>query len=164
MTMDDAKKLEILATIMRASHFQWRRAALAACPDQDPQELVNRYWQEVGKDTAKFYLRKIDPERDLADQVAALFAASSEVMGEQAEVLEKSPEGHSQVRHAACPWFDWHRREGLLAEDQPGCDFFLQVVMDEINRALNTSLRFRTVESLPGGGRCCLRQIWEEGK
>ena len=51
--MDDVKKLEVLARIMRASHFQWRRAALASCPGLDPLELVNRYWEEVGKDTAK---------------------------------------------------------------------------------------------------------------
>jgi hypothetical protein len=162
--MDKTKKLEVLASIMRASHFQWRRAALASCPGSDPLELVNRYWTEVGKDTAKYYLRMIDPDKDLADQVASLFVSSSEVMGEEAEVIEKSPEGRCQVRHKTCPWFDWHRREGLLAEDQAGCDHFLQVLMDEINLALDTSLRFRTVESLPGGGGCCLRQIWEEGK
>jgi hypothetical protein len=162
--MDDAKKLKVLATIMRASHFQWRRAALASCPGSDPLELVNRYWDEVGKDTARYYLRMIDPDKDLAEQVAALFVSSSEVMGEDAEVIAKSSEGHSQVRHHSCPWFDWHQREGLLAEDQAGCDHFLQVVMDEINLALGASLRFRTVESLPGGGGCCLRQIWEEAE
>lgn len=162
--MDETKKLEVLATIMRASHFQWRRAALASCPGVDPLELVNRYWEEVGKDTAKYYLRQIDPDQDLAYQFASLFVSSSEVMGEDAEKIGKSPEGRCQVRHNSCPWFDWHRREGLLAEDQPGCDHFLQVVVDEINQALGASLCFRTVESLPGGGGCCLRQIWEEGK
>jgi hypothetical protein len=162
--MDETKKLKVLASIMRASHFQWRRAALASCPDLDPQQLVNRYWDEVGKDTAKYYLRMIDPEQDLAEQFASLFVSSSVVMGEDAETIEKSPDGRCQVRHNGCPWFDWHQREDLLAEDLAGCDHFLQVVVDEINAALGTSLRFATAEAMPAGGSCCLRQFWEEGK
>jgi len=162
--MDQAKKFAVLATIMRASHFQWRRAALALCPDIPPGELVNRYWREVGRDTARYYLQQIDTDRDLAAQVAELFVRSSVVMGEDAEVLEKPAAGGSEVRHNGCPWYDWHRRLDLLAEDLAGCNYFLQVVVDEINAALGTSLRCETLESLPGGDSCCRRRFWEEGR
>ncbi|MFH1844763.1 MAG: hypothetical protein ABIF77_16345 [bacterium] len=160
--MEAERRFEVLATIMRASHFQWRRAALALNPGLDPGELVNRYWDEVGRDTASYYLRQIDADGDVAEQVAALFVSSSVVMGEEAEVIENSADGRCQVRHHSCPWFDWHQRENLLAEDLAGCDHFLQVVVKAINSALGTSLRVSTVESLPGGGGGCLRQFWEE--
>ncbi len=158
--MDLNKKFEVLANIMRASHFEWRRAALSLKPDLDPQTLVNRYWEEVGKDTAQYYLRMIDPEKDLAPQMAELYVSSSVVMGEDAEVIQDSADGRNQARHNSCPWYDWHKREGLLAEDLAGCDHWLQVVVDEINAALGTALRFKTVEALPSGGSCCTRQFW----
>jgi len=160
--MDAERKFEVLATIMRASHFQWRRAALALSPELDPGKLVNRYWDEVGRDTASYYLRQIDPDGDIAGQVASLFVSSSVVMGEDAAKIEDSTDGRHQVRHNSCPWYDWHQREDLLAEDLSGCDHFLQVIVDSINAALGTAVRFTTVESLPGGGSCCLRQFWEE--
>ena len=106
----------------------------------------------------------IDPAGDLAEQFAALFVSSSVIMGEDAEEIAQSATGREQVRHNSCPWYDWHQREGLLAEDLGGCNHFLQVVVDGVNAALGTSLRFETVESLPGGGSCCLRQFWEEDK
>ena len=162
--MDIEKKYAVLANIMRASHFQWRRTALAVNPNIDPIDLVNRYWDEVGKDTAQYYVRMIDPAGDLAEQFAALFVSSSVIMGEDAEEIAQSAAGREQVRHNSCPWYDWHQREGLLAEDLGGCNHFLQVVVDGVNAALGTSLRFETVESLPGGGSCCLRQFWEEDK
>lgn len=162
--MDDAKRLELLANIMRASHFEWRRAVLALCPDLEPSELVKCYWEEVGKDTARFYLKKIDRDKDLPAQVAALYVASSVAMGEDAEVVPSSVTGECRARHNVCPWFDWHQREGLVSEDQAGCDRWLQTVVDEINRALGTELRFETVESLPAGGSCCLRRFWEGGE
>ncbi len=158
--MDSDRKFELLANIMRASHFEWRRAVLKLCPGVDPLELVKQYWEEVGKDTARYYLKKIDPSRDLAEQVADLFVASSVAMGEDAEVLTKAADGSSRVRHNGCPWYDWHQREKLLAEDQVGCDHWLRTVVDEINAALGASLKFETVESLPGGGGCCLRRFW----
>jgi len=159
--MNDKKKFELLADILRASHFEWRRAALAASPGLDPEELIKRFWEEVGKDTARFYLKKIDPEKDLAGQVADLFVSSSTVMGEQAEVVA-APEGESQVVHHDCPWFHWHKKEGVLEEDQVGCDHWLATVVKEINKSLDRGLRFETLESLPGGAHCCRRRFWEE--
>ena len=58
--MSESKRFELLANIMRASHFEWRRAVASLCPDLDSTEAVKRYWEEVGKDTAAFYLKKID--------------------------------------------------------------------------------------------------------
>lgn len=162
--MDDAQRFELLANIMRASHFEWRRAVLSLHPDQDPVALVKRYWEEVGKDTALFYLKKIDPEKNLPEQVAELVVASSVAMGEDAEVVA-SPDGESfQVRHNACPWFEWHRREGISEEDQIGCDHWLKTVVDEINDALGRKLCFETVSSLPAGDSACVRRFWEESE
>ena len=162
--MSDDKRFELLANIMRASHFEWRRAVASLCPELDPADAVMRYWEEVGKDTAAFYLKKIDPDKGLAPQVAALYVASSVAMGEDAEVVPSSNPGESLARHNACPWYDWHKREVLLAEDQVGCDRWLETVVEEINRSLGTELRCETVESLPTGGSSCLRRFWEEGE
>jgi hypothetical protein len=159
---DETKRFELLANIMRASHFEWRRAALALCPELSPDHLVKRYWEEVGRDTARYYLTKIDRAAPLARQVAALVVSSSVAMGETAEVLDAGREGHYYVRHTECPWYTWHKREDLLEEDQLGCDHWLETVIREINTALGASLRFRTTESLPGGGTSCLRLLWEE--
>ncbi|MFQ5412001.1 MAG: hypothetical protein ACE5EC_06875, partial [Phycisphaerae bacterium] len=118
--LDRSKQFEVISNIMRASHFEWRRAVMKLFPNVDPKELVRCYWTEVGKDTAKFYLKKIDPDRDLAEQVARLFVSSSVAMGEDAEVLEQTPDGCSRARHNDCPWYHWHQREGLLEEDRMG--------------------------------------------
>ena len=160
--MSEDKRFELLANIMRASHFEWRRAVASLCPDIDPTDAVKKYWEEVGKDTAAYYLKKIDPAKDLAAQVAALYVASSVAMGEDAKVATSPNPGESLARHEACPWFDWHKREGLLHEDQVGCDWWLKTVVEEINKNLRTKLRFETVESLPTGGSSCLRRFWEE--
>jgi hypothetical protein len=162
--MNEAKRFDLLADIMRASHFEWRRAVLALCPDLSPVELVKQYWEEVGRDTAKYYLKKIDGTGSVAHQVASLVVSSSIAMGEKAEVLEGELRGSYHVLHTECPWHVWHKRENLLREDQVGCDHWLKTVVDEVNCALGTSLRFKTVESLPSGGNCCLRVFWEEGQ
>lgn len=160
--MSESKRFALLANIMRASHFEWRRAVASLCPDVDPTDAVKKYWEEVGKDTAVFYLKNIDPKRDLAAQVAELYVASSVAMGEDAAVAHSPNPGESLARHDACPWFDWHKREGLLHEDQVGCDWWLRTVVQEINKSLGSRLRFETVESLPAGGNSCLRRFWEE--
>ena len=162
--MSESKRFDLLANIMRASHFEWRRAVASLCPDLDPVDAVKRYWEEVGKDTAAFYLKKIDPDKDLSAQVAALYVASSVAMGEDAAVVQSPNEGESLARHEACPWYEWHKREGLLHEDQVGCDWWLRTVVEEINESLGTRLRFETVESLPAGGSSCLRRFWEESE
>ena len=162
--MSESKRFELLANIMRASHFEWRRAVQSLCPDIDPTEAVKRFWEEAGKDTAVFYLKKIDPNGDLAAQVAALYVSSSVAMGEDAAVVPSSAPGEAMARHEACPWYDWHKREGLLHEDQIGCDWWLKTVVDEINISLGTRLQFETVESLPEGGSGCVRRFWEEGE
>jgi len=159
--MNDAKRFEILSNIMRASHFEWRRAILKQFPDQDPVEMVKKYWEEVGKDTAGFYVRKIDPSGDIPRQVAALIVSSSVAMGEDA-VLAENSDGCATVLHRDCPWYHWHKREGILEEDLAGCDHWLRTVINEINKTLGVNLRFETTESLPGGGKRCVRRIWEE--
>ncbi len=159
------KRFAVLCGIVRAQHFAWREAVCRSCPDVDPSVAVIRMWENTGKQTAKAYLKRIDRTRALAPQVARSIVSSSESMGEEAAVelpagKEKGDEAF--VRHTSCPWFDWHRRLDLIAEDRPGCDAWFQTLVDEINRELGTRLCVETLETLPEGGDTCLRRLWLE--
>ena len=163
------KRFEILSQINRASHFEWRRAALKACPGLDPMKLVLAYWEEVGHDTAKAYIKHFrkrleqDPDASLAEMVADSFVFSSVSMGEDAKrVSEKESPGHAYMRHDACPWKDWHERFDLIEEDRPGCDMWLKTLIDDINQEFGSKITFKTIEALPEGGSCCLRHVWED--
>ncbi|MCK6528369.1 hypothetical protein L6R50_12720 [Myxococcota bacterium] len=149
---------ELMWAIHRAAHFEWRRAALSLAPGLDPLELVKAYWREVGRDTGRSWVKGLDRSAPLAPQVAERIAAVSRVMGEDAVA---TPEG---VTHRGCPWAEWHRRQGVLAEDRPGCDAWLEASLAAVDEALGCRLRFETVESIPEGGRACVRRIWEEGR
>lgn len=163
------KRFEILSQINRASHFAWRRAAVRLCPEVDARQLVMAYWEEVGHDTARAYFKHFrkrlaeDPQASLAGLVADSFVFSSLSMGETAaRVPERESPGHAWMRHDACPWHEWHARFGLLEEDRAGCDRWLATLVEDINREFGGRLRWETVESLPDGGSCCLRHVWEE--
>ncbi len=163
--MDDLpleKKFDVLCQIVRAQHFAWRRAVVELCPDRDPEDVVNRMWEITGTQTARAYLNKIDPEEPLAPQVAAGIVWSSRSMGEDAVAEADPATGDAFIRHRGCPWRDWHERQGLLAEDRPGCDAWFRSTIEGINRELGTRLTFETLESLPEGGSCCLRRLWVE--
>jgi hypothetical protein len=154
------KRFAILCQIVRAQHFAWRSAVVQQCPGVDPAAVAERMWQITGGDTAKAYLKHIDPDEPLASQVAASIAWSSQCMGEDA-VTEESEDGREAfVRHNSCPWKNWHERMNLVSEDRPGCDAWFAATIDGINRALGTCLRFETLETLPEGGTSCLRRLW----
>lgn len=154
------KRFAVLSEITRAQHFAWREAVRQQCPDVDIRGVVDRMWRITGEQTSRAYLKRLDPDRPLALQVANSIAWSSLCMGEDVIVEEQGDE--ARVRHRDCPWFHWHRKLGLLDEDQPGCDAWFGSVVDDINDKLGTKLRFETVESLPAGGSCCLRRFWVE--
>lgn len=153
------KRFEVLCDIVRAQHFAWREAALALAPDLDPQALCIKMWEITGVQTARAYLKRLDPQKPLAAQVAQSIAWSSVCMGEDT-VVELGDGDEAFVRHNDCPWFHRHKRLGLLAEDRPGCDAWFAATIAEINRALGTKIRLETKCALPEGGDCCLRRIW----
>jgi len=161
MDVPNDERFRVLCEITRAQHFIWREAALALAPQLDPGELTRHMWKLTGVQTAKAYLRRLDPGKPLARQVARCIAWSSACMGEDVSV-ENGDGDEAFVRHTDCPWFQWHKRMDLLKEDQPGCDTWFFTVVDEINKALGTSLRIETRGSLPAGCDCCLRRIWVE--
>lgn len=66
------------------------------------------------------------------------------------------------VRHTDCPWFQWHTRLGLLAEDRPRRDAWFSSAIADINRSLGTNIRIETECALPDGGLCCRRRIWAD--
>ncbi len=157
------QRFEVLCEIVRAQHFAWREAALALAPHLDPQELVNKMWEITGVQTAKAYLKRLDPKKPLALQVAQFIAWSSICMGEEVTV-EEGQRDEAFVKHVDCPWYHWHERLDLLKEDQPGCDRWFFTAVAEINKALGTNIEIETKCSLPEGGDCCLRRIWVERK
>lgn len=155
------KRFNVLCDIVRAQHFAWREAALALRPDLDPGELTNKMWEITGVQTARAYLKRLDPEKPLAAQVAGSIAWSSVCMGEDAKVVPGEGD-EAFLKHDGCPWYDWHKRLGILEEDQPGCDVWFETTVAEINKELGTNVKIETQKSLPGGGDCCLRRIWVE--
>ncbi|MBI4568049.1 MAG: hypothetical protein HY719_06590 [Planctomycetes bacterium] len=157
------QRFAALCQITRAQHFLWRQAVREVCPGVDPSAVVSRMWEVTGRDTAGAYLKRVDRAKPLAAQIAASIAWSSRCMGEEARAEPGRDAGEAFVRHRACPWLEWHRAQGLLEEDQPGCDRWFQSVVAEINRALGTEVRVETLEALPSGGSCCLRRFWEGG-
>ena len=155
------KRFQVLCEITRAQHFAWREAALAMAPDLDARELVNKMWEITGIQTARTYLKRLDPAKPLPMQLARSMAFSSACMGEAVKV-EAGEGDEAFLRHVDCPWFHSHKRLGLLEEDQPGCDAWMGSVVAEVNKALGTRVRVETKCSLPEGGGCCLRRIWED--
>ena len=156
------KKFNILSQINRLAHFEWRGAALALCPDLDSMKLVLKYWEIVGRDTGKAYLKHIDKDKPVAPQIARSFVWSSISMGEDAHMYEGDNEREAYMLHEGCPWVEFHKRYDALDEDRPGCDQWLQSLIDIINAKLGTKVRFETLESLPEGGSGCVRRVWEE--
>ncbi len=152
------KRFSVLCEITRAQHFAWREAVRECCPDTEIGAVIERMWRITGEQTARAYLKRLDPDRPLAPQVARSIAWSSQCMGEDAAVEIEGDQ--ARVRHRACPWVDWHRKLGLLDEDRPGCDAWFESMTRLINRELGTRLRFETAASLPEGGDCCLRRLW----
>ena len=83
-------------------------------------------------------------------------------MGEDAVCEPGDGADEAFLRHDGCPWFGWHERTGLLAEDRPGCDVWFQTTVATINKGLGTSLKVETLKALPDGDECCLRRFWVE--
>ena len=156
------KRFGFLCEITRAQHFAWREAVRQLCPDVDPSDVADRMWELTGNETAKAYSRRLDLSRPLAEQIAESIVWSSQCMGENAGVEAGDGGDAAFVRHAQCPWFDWHDRLGLLAEDCPGCDRWFASTLRGITAVVGKRLQFETLEALPDGGRCCLRRIWVE--
>jgi hypothetical protein len=156
------KKFKILTEITRAQHFAWHEAVRQLCPDIDVAKVTDKMWEVTGHETARAYLKRLDRSKPLAPQIAGSIVWSSQCMGEDAALEVTEGKDEAFVRHADCPWFHWHKRLGLLHEDQPGCDLWFQTTIDDINQELGTKIRMETRESLPAGQSCCLRRFWVE--
>lgn len=152
-------RFKVLCEITRAQHFAWRQAVAEKCPDVDAEEVVYKMWEITGHETARAYLKRIDPSKPLPIQIAKSMVWSSECMGEAAVAEEGKNDNEAFVVHSECPWFLWHKRLGLLKEDQPGCDIWFGTCLEDINKELGTSLTIETMGSLPEGGDACRRRI-----
>jgi len=119
-------------------------------------------WEITGHETARAYLKRLDPSKPLPAQIASSMVWSSQCMGEEAVVEPGRDENEAFVVHKNCPWFTWHQRHNLLKEDQPGCDIWFETALSDINSALGTKLKIETLTSLPEKGKPCRRRIWIE--
>ncbi|MFQ6115448.1 MAG: hypothetical protein ACE5NG_15415 [bacterium] len=153
------QKFKALCQITRAAHFEWRATFMKMFPDMDPKEVVLKYWEIVGHDTAKAYLKQIDKTKPLLSQIAQLIVDSSLAMGENARVIAGETEHEIYFEHLECPWFEWHQKHDALAEDQPGCDCWIATILKDINKALGTNIEFETLSSLPNGDGSCKRVL-----
>lgn len=151
------QKFKALCQITRASHFEWRETFIRMFPDMDPKEAVLIYWETVGHDTAKAYLKKINRDKPIVPQIAQLIVDSSLAMGEDARVIESEDENEIFIEHLECPWFEWHKKHNALAEDQPGCDLWIETILEDLNKELGTNIIFKTLGSLPNGDTGCRR-------
>ncbi|RLB64589.1 MAG: hypothetical protein DRI90_04200 [Deltaproteobacteria bacterium] len=156
------KKFAILCEITRAQHFAWHEAVKQMCPDADVAAVTDKMWEVTGHDTAKAYIKRLNKEKPLAPQMASSIVWSSQCMGEAATVEITEGKDEAFVRHTDCPWYHWHKRLDLLAEDRPGCDLWFQTAVEDVNKALGTKLRVETTQALPDGDPCCLRRFWVE--
>lgn len=158
------KRFGILCEITRAQHFAWRQAVVETCPQVDPEKVVYRMWEITGHETARAYLKRLDPSKPLPEQIANSMVWSSQCMGEDAVVEKGANDNEAFVIHNHCPWFLWHKQLDLLQEDQPGCDIWFETSLADINRALGTNLKIETLSSLPSDGKPCRRRIWIESQ
>ncbi|MFQ6015253.1 MAG: hypothetical protein ACE5NP_07410 [Anaerolineae bacterium] len=157
------KRYDILNQIVRASHFEWLAAAKALAGEGVSElDLVLEYWEIVGHDTARSYLKRLNPNQPLPRQIAENFAFSSLCMGEDVVVVEGEDDQEAFVQHNGCPWYEWHMRQGKLEQDQPGCDKWVEVFMADINKELSSDVKWQTLKSLPNGDDVCLRRFWVE--
>jgi len=156
------KRFRVLSQILRASHFEWLRAARALAPNVSELQLILKFWEEVAKDTAESYIKRIEPDKPLPEQIVRCFVFSSICMGEDCEAVAGKDENEAFARHTACPWFEWHKRLGKTELDLPGCDRWIEVFVDEINRRLGVRVRWETLKALPKGDDVCLRRFWVE--
>jgi hypothetical protein len=157
------KKFNMLSQIQRMSHFEWLQAAMHfAKPGTTELELVKKFWEIVGHDTSKGYIKHMDTKKPLPRQIAENFVFSSRSMGEDAVLVEGENDKESFAQHNGCPWFDWHKRLNKLDQDQPGCDMWLEAFMDDINKKFGTKVKWATTKSIPKGDKICLRRFWVE--
>ncbi len=156
------QKFKALCQINRAAHFEWRATVIEMFPEADSKETVLKYWEIIGQDTAKAYLKKIDKDKPVAPQIAQAIVDSSIAMGEKARVVPGENEDETYIEHLECPWFEWHKKFDALAEDQPGCDCWMATIVKDINEALGTKVKFETLGSLPNGDTSCKRVFREK--
>jgi hypothetical protein len=156
------QQFQVLCEITRAQHFAWRSAVVKECPGVDPTRVVIEMWRQTGDQTARAYLKRIDAARPVAPQVAESIVWSSRCMGEDAKLEPGKTADEAFVRHHGCPWKAWHERQGLVAEDRPGCDEWFRATCETVSKATGRTVRFETLQSLPEGGASCLRRIWVE--
>ena len=97
------------------------------CPEVKPEVVVAKMWEITGHQTAKTYLKRLDPALAVAQQVAERFVWSSLCMGEHAALEVNEGEDEAFVRHAGCPgstgtsdWAYWRRIDlGAISRSKP---------------------------------------------
>lgn len=163
MSYNTGQRFKFLCQVSRAAHFEWREVFRKMFPEKDVKEAVLNYWEIVGHDTSRAYLKKLDRNVPVVPQLAQFIVDSSLGMGESAKWYEGS-DRESYVEHTNCPWYDWHKKYDALDEDQAGCDCWLQTMAKDFNNKLGTNIEIETVSSIPSGDDRCRRVITNKNK
>ncbi len=151
------RNLKAMVQICHGFYFAWRQAATEIAGTDKAEQLVKRFYEIVGEDTASLYQGAgVNPEDPLA--VAKALERSSLIMGEIARAEPGSSPNEARLVHTACPWKDSHGRRGLLHECNTGCD---QWFMTAIER-LSPNLHVETISSLARGDATCTRRVWRD--
>jgi len=158
------RMLDMMMGIDHASHFEWREAALAcARPELKPMDIALKYWEIVGHDTAKAYFYALNASSPTFEKdVARAITVSALAMGEDTKFIEGRTPKEAWVRWDRCPWREWHRRYNAVEECRPGCDKWMEAIINDLNIFFGKNLRWATLRALPEGDDCCLRRIWTE--
>lgn len=145
-------------TMIKISHdffHCWRKAVLEKYGEKEAEQLVLRFWELVGDNTAKSYLKaKIDTNDP--KKVALAAARSSQIMGENVHVEEKG-EAYLLV-HDDCPWIGSYRAAGAPGKCQPGCDRWFEATVS----ALSPNLGLENQSSLANGAEKCVRRFFKK--
>lgn len=150
------RNLRAMIQICHGFYFAWRQAATEIAGTDKTEQLVRRFYEIVGEDTARLY-----EEAGLGSTpylVAKALERSSLIMGETARAERGENEREARLVHTVCPWKESHDKRGLLHECNTGCDQWFLTTM----QGLSPNLRVETLSSLARGDSTCTRRIWKE--
>lgn len=153
--MSFEKRWKELLYICHNFYFTWRNTVVEQLGQKETIDIVLKFWEKIGKDTANAYLKRGRVDVDKPVTIAKAIKRSCEIMGEVVELVKRN-ENDVVVRHIYCPWWPSHKRLKLERECQLICDKWFQCVV----KTLNSQMKIVTLKSIPRGNSCCERCIW----
>lgn len=132
----------------------WRRVVAEKYGEAEMEELTEKFWELVGRNTANQYRTKGKIDAGSVEQIVRAVARSSEIMGETVRV-EREGEAWLLI-HEACPWIETYRRAGYPGRCQRGCDRWFSTTVAE----LTPEVVVETTSCLAAGDGRCVRRFY----